>query len=141
MGLWIEGLKTIEFDDEGCCFYYTDELFQNGFLIERNFYFLAEEIEFHTSYELNVHHLTDDDAITFTVYSGPPLESIQEYRVLKDILDLGNRVGISNFEDVLKSFSSAMISASMQSEEKNRQSVRNRIQAHFVNVKEHLQYQ
>lgn len=111
---FIKGLKKIYVyhEDEETVFYYTDDMLANGFII-------IETCGDSTgSFKLGIDILYIDlqngkalNASKYNMYYGNVLQEIQEYRVLKDILDFYNELNKEEFVDLIDEMCSSSLSA------------------------------
>lgn len=111
--LLIIGLKILHDTANDITYYYTDEMLLQGFIFEESFSKPDEKY-------INVLHVNQQNDIVintskYTVYWDRPLENIQIYRIIKDILSLYKRLSKEEFTDVLDSISNSYISSNMQS--------------------------
>lgn len=138
MALAIKGLVQVEQEEfDGAYYYFSKEMLENHIVI--NSFDIIHEEHFGTKDAvetiIEVKHLSEQNAQSFTLYQGLLLEKIQLYRIIKDIKELYDQNNLNDFLDIMKSFSGSYMSSQMQTEVKNRFSIKAEMQEEFHNLK------
>lgn len=134
----INGLnrKYVEGSDAEYIYYSTDMLEHNLIIAVDTFIYEdgSDGKEWSVETWINVQHFNDNDAFSFTMYSGDYLQEIQVYRIVKDIYDLYLDNALSDFLNIIHELSVGFQSQSMQSKNEKAIRVRNGILSDFAKI-------
>ncbi|MEN2468197.1 hypothetical protein [Ornithinibacillus sp. JPR2-1] len=130
----INGLNRKNIEDVEWMYYSNNMLKDNLIVVVNNYESIGGEKEWGIETWISVYHYNDLDAFSFTLYQGDYLQSIQVYRIVKDIYDLYLDNKLPDFLKIIKDLSVAFQSQSMQSKKENARDVREWIVSEFATI-------
>jgi hypothetical protein len=110
--------------------YFGSTMMKNWVVITED----SREVDSTVDTSITVHYWDEakNDASEFILYWDDYLVPIQSLRIVKDIFELYNKSELSTFLELMKEMSTQYISASMQSQEKNRNELIERVKGKFL---------
>lgn len=128
-----EKLKRVFNEENESYLYFNEDLQGKNVLIEE---MILESDEGYQTM-ISVFHYNDMDAVQYILYWGDTLTAIQVYRIVTDIHMLYNENNLADFLQLMHDMSETSMSALMQSDEKNKAEIKERIIATFRGLEVH----
>lgn len=127
----IHGLKVTYSEEHEDVYYYNEDMLKDNLVITESTFF-GEGTDVQTL--ISVKHFNDVDAQDWQIYWSDLLSPIQVYRIIIDIHDLYRGSSLGHFFQFIDGLSVARMSASMQSQKKNKDDIMNRIKTEIVSL-------
>lgn len=125
----IKKLERLYVEEKDLFIHFNKDMLKNNILIEER-----TLIDGNVETTINVKYFNDIDAVHHTIYEGDLLTPIQIYRIIKDIYELFTENSLKDFLDVMDTLSISTMSASMQTEEKNKEDIMNWVKESFGDI-------
>jgi replication fork clamp-binding protein CrfC len=106
----VDGVFVLPLDDQE--FFFTDKMLADNVYIDTYDFAETDDIDEELQDVIEVVHVTDSDAVRFTVYFDRVLGRIQMYRILKDIVELHETNALPDFLHKVHYLASSVTAAS-----------------------------
>lgn len=130
----INGINCILTSDEEGVYYSTEKLLANNILIEESKCEKEEGVMFETW--LTLYYYNENNAMLCTLAIEDSIPSIQSLSMVKEVINLFETNSLDDFLNIMRELSVSYMDSSMQSNEEQKQNVRERVIYYFDEYKE-----